>query len=727
MLRTRLLWSFLVCAVMLMSGSAPLVFAQDGTGTPEALNEPVTGGAPVFRGNPAGTGEMPGPGPDGPPLVLWSKEIGMTPWFNQPTPASGEGLVIASSSTSLIAFDAETSAERWRIPNTSSESSPLIKDGMVYIGSFGEGLKALDAASGALVWQFQGTDVPTADDAAPVSFDSAPVIVDGTLYTGSGWYGGLFALDAATGEERWRFDTLGGAGTSPAVRDGVVYISTDALWDMNPDDPAPSSLYAVDAASGDEIWHVAYGTEDLSFSSPLATSEAVVVGVTNPTSGTSYYLAVDPANGDELWRFDLETPLWVASPAASGDMVYLAGGETPQLIAVDAATGVERWHYDLMMALFPTPMIADGVIYLQSQGGYLTALDAATGEEQWRLLVGSGGSPLVVDGKIYTTAWGNLIALGNVPDSGAATIASQPVPPSSGPGSEDTTFPAARMTKYGPEPGGYQIWEPTQWAAPDAPIAEGEFPVIIYLSGCCGNGIYPTPEEVDPWLSHLTRQGYVIVAPIYNSENLIEDANNLLRQAIAQLEQPGHATVDLSRVGVIGFSFGGTPAVLYAANAEAEGLPVPSAVFLTAPCTDCVEVPEEPLTFPAGMKALVMAYENDYLGLDLPRQAFELMASLPEEDRDFILMQTDGHGLPALFAGHPTTYGGIDAADRYGLWKLSDALFSCAFTGENCEYALGNTPEQRFMGLWSDGVPVTELVITDDPMAAAAPAATPVS
>jgi hypothetical protein len=35
--------------------------------------------------------------------------------------------------------------------------------------------------------------------------------------------------------------------------------------------------------------------------------------------------------------------------------------------------------------------------------------------------------------------------------------------------------------------------------------------------------------------------------------------------------------------------------------------------------------------------------------------------------------------------------------------------------------ALGNTPEQRFMGTWSDGVPVTEAVVTDDPVAHALP------
>jgi hypothetical protein len=59
----------------------------------------------------------------------------------------------------------------------------------------------------------------------------------------------------------------------------------------------------------------------------------------------------------------------------------------------------------------------------------------------------------------------------------------------------------------------------------------------------------------------------------------------------------------------------------------------------------------------------------------------------------------------------PTT----DAIDFYGLWKLFDALCDAAFSGKNREFALGNTPQQRFMGKWSDGSPVKELVVTDKP------------
>ena len=43
---------------------------------------------------------------------------------------------------------------------------------------------------------------------------------------------------------------------------------------------------------------------------------------------------------------------------------------------------------------------------------------------------------------------------------------------------------------------------------------------------------------------------------------------------------------------------------------------------------------------------------------------------------------------------------------------VSDALFACAFDGTWCEFALGNTPGQRSMGTWSDGVPVVEMQVT---------------
>jgi len=49
--------------------------------------------------------------------------------------------------------------------------------------------------------------------------------VDGVVYIG-GYDGYVHALDAATGEERWRFQAGRYIFSSPAVVDGVVYVGS---------------------------------------------------------------------------------------------------------------------------------------------------------------------------------------------------------------------------------------------------------------------------------------------------------------------------------------------------------------------------------------------------------------------------------------------------------------------------------------------------------------------
>jgi len=300
----------------------------------------------------------------------------------------------------------------------------------------------------------------------------------------------------------------------------------------------------------------------------------------------------------------------------------------------------------------------------------------------------------------------------------------QPLQPDSGPGGLVRAYPAAKAVKFGPTGGGYWIWEPTTM---EGKVPEGgPFPVVIYLSGCCPEGTRPTPEDADSWLTHLARDGYVVIAPVYDRPTGITDAISLTKEALNELKSPEHARIDTTRSAMIGFSWGGPMALLLAASAEDEGLPVPQALFLTAPCSSCYGLSDAPLELPDGLKAIVITYDGDLGGRDDAESAWNSLASVPIEDRDFITMRGDSHGRPPLWAVHRNAIGEVDATDWFGIWKLSDALLACVFKGDWCEYALGNTPEQRFMGLWSDGVPVTELVITDDPMTAAEPAATPV-
>ena len=79
-------------------------------------------------------------------------------------------------------------------------SSPLVDGGVVYIGSNDGHLYAFDADTGAQRWRYPTQGAVT----------SSPRIADGTLYVG-GQDGFLHAVDVRTGERRWATDT-GGSG-----------------------------------------------------------------------------------------------------------------------------------------------------------------------------------------------------------------------------------------------------------------------------------------------------------------------------------------------------------------------------------------------------------------------------------------------------------------------------------------------------------------------------------
>jgi hypothetical protein len=120
---------------------------------------------------------------------------------------------------------------------------------------------------------------------------------------------------------------------------------------------------------------------------------------------------------------------------------------------------------------------------------------------------------------------------------------------------------------------------------------------------------------------------------------------------------------------------------------------------------------------------LVVVGEDDtVVGSSYGKKIFDSTPQIPLDQKDFVIQVTDRYGSPDLVADHIAPvcfqlffYSNVDAMDYYSTWKLFDALTDYAFYGINGEYCLGNTPEQRYMGLWSDGTPVKELIVTDTP------------
>ncbi len=315
----------------------------------------------------------------------------------------------------------------------------------------------------------------------------------------------------------------------------------------------------------------------------------------------------------------------------------------------------------------------------------------------------------------------------------AAGRPSPPTQPKTGPGGAEYAHADVAMTIIGD--GGDKVWifEP-------AKPSPAKAPVVVFLHGWGAVG----PAYYIEWIRHIARRGSIVIYPRYQASLLTPAprmppaAKAAIRAALAELGKGGHIRPDETKLAVVGHSLGGIMAMNLAAEAGRDGLPQPAAVM----CVEPGEPKHAPRSFgrvvpipsimgdhsavPKGTLVLLVVGGDDTMTGDVAaRVIWKNIQHLPAADRDFVVVVSDGYGSPTLDATHlfplaPArnslvgwTAGGVDALDWFGTWKLFDGLTDAAFHGKNREYALGNTPEQRHMGKWSDGTPVKELQVAD--------------
>lgn len=334
------------------------------------------------------------------------------------TPTIANGIVYYLGSNGFHAVYAGSGKSRWDFRESTRKvgQSHAYADGVVYFTT-GATLYALDAASGKEVWRFAGTS--NADNADSVT---SPVVAGDLVYYGYHGYSKdykeiintLYAVDQHTGKEKWKVEAgslMGPMSGRPVVSEGVVYISHDKL------ECCVSYTQALDAATGQEKWR-----------SDVIGSLVAADGILY-VSGGDYYkgmsiTALDANTGQEKWVYK---PINYfgginGSPAIADGVAYICGGDGT-LYAVDVATGKEKWHFQVETLTNPTsPSIAGGVVYFAAEshsGGpfpkatsYLYAVDTQTRQELWRFatdqsLEVNGGLhtlPVIADGVVYLGA-----------------------------------------------------------------------------------------------------------------------------------------------------------------------------------------------------------------------------------------------------------------------------------------------------------------------------------
>ena len=299
----------------------------------------------------------------------------------------------------------------------------------------------------------------------------------------------------------------------------------------------------------------------------------------------------------------------------------------------------------------------------------------------------------------------------------------QPTQPESGPGGSDYAYDRVLFSEHGEEAGGYLLFEPADPRdGGGTPVGAAPLPIVLFLSMCCeGDNLNDVTDDGAPWqgwIEHLVRRGAVVVFPRWDPHDPMPGVVTAVRSALAELDAGDHPSTDPARVVALGHSFGAMLAVQYAAIAADQELPVPLAVMSIAPgWGDLPRVIENPAAVPATTRLLVLVAYDDYQAMAL--EIWARLGQIPADRKDFVVLQSDSHGSPPLIADHEIAatdvFGTLDALDWYGIWKWADALIACSIDGTLCEYAHGDTPEQRFLGNWSDGVPVQEPLVTDDP------------
>jgi len=279
--------------------------------------------------------------------LIWSSQLDERIWGS---PAVDNGKVFITDMSNLYALNEATGAIAWRHnigPNRLICSSPTVADGMVFIGSDGNGIMAFGQDTGALVWSYsQGLRIC-----------STPAVADGMVFATS--FSGnnkVYALKESTGELVWSqsggYD--GAFFSSSAVSGGKVFVGL-----VSADTPA-GAILALNENDGTIVWSYQMGQV---FSSPAVGYSKVFVGCYD---GKVY--AFDESNGNLAWTYITGDSIEMSSPAVADGKVFI-GSDDHNVYALDATTGTKIWNYTTGSWVDSSPAVADGAVYVGSLDG----------------------------------------------------------------------------------------------------------------------------------------------------------------------------------------------------------------------------------------------------------------------------------------------------------------------------------------------------------------------
>jgi outer membrane protein assembly factor BamB len=309
--------------------------------------------------------------------------------------AISNGTVYAVSfDKKLYAIDERTGAIRWTAPaNNILMSTPVVQDGVVIVGSGkdgflkpddymsqvwgrpeGDDVYAFSTQDGHLIWKIHtvGQNMPS-----PAIAQGAAIFANGDLH--------VYALDLASGKQRWSVDTPGVATmASMNISDGVAFVPTCH------NAPYTCETRAIDIRDGHTLWTNKYGGSDCA---PTVDDGMVFVNASRDedtrfhTGGQITVAAIDERTGKTRWTY--EGPVGPYTYIASAErqiagvsnrgVLYQPIGNANRVVALDERSGKALWTVHTSGNVKMSPIVKGDVVYFGDTAGVLYQIDRHSG------------------------------------------------------------------------------------------------------------------------------------------------------------------------------------------------------------------------------------------------------------------------------------------------------------------------------------------------------------
>jgi outer membrane protein assembly factor BamB len=262
-----------------------------------------------------------------------------------------------SGDGNLYALRATDGSLQWKFSTGGIiHTNPVLFQNTLYLGSWDRYLYAIDARTGKEKWKFQ-TRADTTYYHLLEGIQASPLIFNNHIFFGAR-DGYFYALDAVTGQLSWKYSASNSwILTTATVANNTIYTGTSDTY----------LLLALDAETGQEKFRSP--ANGYVYSSPVITGNTIYFG-----DFTGQLLAIDLGSGKVIDRYETPGRQKNANLILNKgrlDFAYMTRGMDLSEYAT-TVTGMNRLY--TLGPILSKPVIGNGIIYFGSADGCLYAV-----------------------------------------------------------------------------------------------------------------------------------------------------------------------------------------------------------------------------------------------------------------------------------------------------------------------------------------------------------------